>query len=317
LACALVSGSSWGDDSNQVTAEAAFAEGVKLMKDGRCSEAVDRFRASQELDPASGTLLDLAYCEVRLGHLVSAWLAYRRAISLAREQGKPTHERVAREQAEKLEAELPRLSLRLAEGVEEPLAVDLDGKKIPPQTWSVAVPLDPGPHELLVLFSGGRTLRRDFNVAEGQRASIDISSPEPPSVQGAAPSPAVNVPPAHGDAAASARRPVWALALGSSGIVALLGSVALFGVARSQYDSAARACNGKNQCPSQAYTAERDAIGRAKLAAGIAAGAAIVTGGGAFFYFYARADGRPSASPGPATVVTAVGDWTLGLRGAW
>src|SRR5262249_39232692 len=51
----------------RVAAEGLFDAGRKLMADGRFAEACEKFRKSEELDPAGGTLLNLGGCYERTG----------------------------------------------------------------------------------------------------------------------------------------------------------------------------------------------------------------------------------------------------------
>src|SRR4051812_10965301 len=70
------------------SAESAFQDGLRLMKAGNFSDAARRFEQSQSLEPASGTLINLAYCDRQLGKLASAWFDYTRAMLLAEASNK-------------------------------------------------------------------------------------------------------------------------------------------------------------------------------------------------------------------------------------
>jgi len=56
-------------DGGESEAERLFREGRDAMKAGDPATACARFAASQSLDPAPGTLLNLALCEEKLGQL--------------------------------------------------------------------------------------------------------------------------------------------------------------------------------------------------------------------------------------------------------
>ncbi|HVR18104.1 MAG TPA: hypothetical protein VMS65_00360, partial [Polyangiaceae bacterium] len=60
-------------------AEEAFQRGRSLLAEGRYADACKAFEASQAADPASGTLLALAYCQELSGLLASAYANYRAA----------------------------------------------------------------------------------------------------------------------------------------------------------------------------------------------------------------------------------------------
>ena len=64
-------------DEESTTAEALFRAGREAMKQGDYEEACPRLRESQRLDPALGTLLNLALCEEELSNLLAAWRHYQ------------------------------------------------------------------------------------------------------------------------------------------------------------------------------------------------------------------------------------------------
>src|SRR5262245_50071789 len=100
------------DDS---TAEALFDQGRKLMAAQQYNEACPKFSASHRLDPALGTLLNLAYCWKLLGKAASAWSAFREAASLAYWQHQRQREAFARSEAAELEPKLARLNVYVAD----------------------------------------------------------------------------------------------------------------------------------------------------------------------------------------------------------
>src|SRR5262249_37630741 len=158
----------WAQTS--AAADAAFAEGVALMKRGQCPEAIDKFSQSNAIEPASGTLLNMAYCQASLGHSTAAWLTYRRVIPLATATKKPGHVPLGREQAEKLETDLPQLVIGLpanAGGV----SVRVDGVLLPEELLG-AVPVSPGAHRVEALVSGQRVWMRDVTIARNQRLDV-------------------------------------------------------------------------------------------------------------------------------------------------
>jgi hypothetical protein len=178
------------DEATTLAAEASFAEGVQLMKADRCQEALPKFQESQRFDPASGTLLDLAYCEAQLGRVASAWLSYRQALSLAEAQHKPQHERLAREQADKLAPQVPYLELVVNDDVHGALGIELDNTLLPKATWSVPVPLDPGAHSLIAVVDGKAVWQRVLRLTPGERATLVLPSVAPVERSSPAPAPA-------------------------------------------------------------------------------------------------------------------------------
>jgi hypothetical protein len=324
----------------QGAAEASFTEGVKLMKEGRCEEAVGKFQESERLDPASGTLLNLAYCEARLGRVASAWLDYRRAIPLAQQKQRPQHEKIAREQADKLEPDLPRLSVAVAGG-ERTILIELDGESLPRAMWSVPVPVDPGAHRVKARLESGRDWEKSVTLARAERASVEIPVAEPapaatvaplvpvtPPVQtggtgavGAVPpgttpgiTGPVEPPPTHEQATS---RPGWALATGVIGAGAIVAGTALFVSARLQYDAASKHCDENNVCNNdQDINDERSATKRFHVALGVFGGGVVLAGVGAIFYF-SGGKSQASSQRGPIVLTGGRDGWGLGWRGAF
>src|SRR5688572_14112375 len=102
LVFAAISGSSgaaWARDP--AAAEALYRAGRDAAKKGDWDSACAKFAESQRLDPAPGTLLNLADCEERRGLIASAWTHYVEA----EHQFKPHDTRIkfARERAATLD----------------------------------------------------------------------------------------------------------------------------------------------------------------------------------------------------------------------
>ncbi|MBK7777474.1 MAG: hypothetical protein IPI43_25675 [Sandaracinaceae bacterium] len=77
---------------SQAAAEALFREGRRLMEEGNYDEACPKFEASNRLDVAVGTLLNLGVCWEQGGRLASAWATFLEAAALAARTGSPERE---------------------------------------------------------------------------------------------------------------------------------------------------------------------------------------------------------------------------------
>ena len=94
---------------DRATAEALFQEAKKLKAAEEYDAACPKFAASQKLDPALGTLLNLADCHEQQGLTASAWAEFLEAATLARRAGQAERAKVAKERATALEGRLTRL----------------------------------------------------------------------------------------------------------------------------------------------------------------------------------------------------------------
>jgi hypothetical protein len=306
------------DDKTELAAESAFVEGTRLMKADRCEEAVVKFRESQRLDPASGTALNLGYCEAKLGRVASAWLAYRQAVRLAQAQGKQQHEALGREQADKLKPEVPELVLILRK--EEPAGVvlELDGAPLEREMWLVPIPVDPGAHTVAKRGNGNEPWQKTITLARGEHTSVEVPAssntklppvvpPPPIEPAGPAPVPEKQRPP---ETSGSAQK-TWGYALGGVGAAALVTGVALFVSARVQYDGAADDC--PNGCNDEGYAARESARTRAFISYGVTGAGVLLAGIGIALVL--SADDAPGGADRSALVVgSPATPWALGFR---
>jgi hypothetical protein len=134
---------------NRVAAEALFRRARELLEEGKYAEACEKLEASQRLDAAVGTLLNLARCYEQIGRTAAAWATYREAIALARASGQMDRADSARRAADALEPKLPRLTIEVSpEAADQHVSVSRDGVGVGPQLWGVPIPIDPGKHRI-------------------------------------------------------------------------------------------------------------------------------------------------------------------------
>ena len=107
----LVANAAGGDPA---AAEALFAAGREAMERGDYAAACAKFDESERLDPAPGTLMNLADCNEKRGHLAAAWENWRDARGTLRPDDDRL--RVVEARLATLEARLPHLVIELAPG---------------------------------------------------------------------------------------------------------------------------------------------------------------------------------------------------------
>lgn len=300
--------------ADKPAAQAAFDLGKQLMLESRYPEACPKFEESLRLEPGVGTMLYLAACYEAVGRLASAWAEFRGAQALATRIADP-RAALARERADKLEPRLARLaivvppSLRAIAGLE----VKRDDALVGTAVFDAPIPVDPGPHRVVVTAPGRKFWSSDVNVAaQDTKASLRL----PDSLEGEPRGPtrvaSANGTPDAGDAGKGSS--------GSSGDALRLGGVIAGGVgvvgmglslgfglsAKSKNDdsNAGDHCRG-NLCDA----AGLDARNAARDAATVSTVAFVVglagLGAGATLYFTAP---KPSA-PAQGAAVSAWAPW--------
>jgi len=169
-------------------AEALFREGQTLLDAGQVHEACAKLEESLRLDPALGTLLNLAVCHEREGRTATAWAEHSQAAARAARNQQPEREKFALEHARALEARLSRIALIVSAPLPD-LSISLDEKPIGAQAWDVAIPVDPGEHTIVVSAPNKRTLSlvvavptgpTVVRVTVGQLEDVKSTSPAPP-----------------------------------------------------------------------------------------------------------------------------------------
>ena len=170
--------SSYADEASKAQAQKLFDEGLRLMDAGRYSEACPNFAQSQKLDPAGGTLLNLALCHEREGKTATALAEYRTALAQATRDDKKERQAFAQERIDLLAAMVPKVVLRQAEGAATPPEVSLDGEAIPHEQFGIPMPLNPGSHRMVVRENGINEREVIFVLRTGEARELKLYVPD-------------------------------------------------------------------------------------------------------------------------------------------
>ena len=279
--------------SEKAAAESLFGEARKLMGEKKYPEACDKFAASQKLDPAPGTLLNLADCSDKAGRSASAWVEFLEAAALAKAAGDPKREKAARKRAEALEPKLVRVSVAVPAEVAalEGLEVRRDGVLVDRAQWGSPVPVDPGMHVIEAIAKGFKRWKTQVEAsAAGTTVPVAVAKleaeppppPPPPSASAVArpPSPSPSstppppsavatvdvLPPPPPPAPASSQR-TWAFVAGGVGVVGIgVGTYLALSAKAKSNDAQTHCAAGKTQCDATAASQSKDAKTQADLA---------------------------------------------------
>ncbi len=170
---------------NRVLAETLFYAAKGLMDEGRFPDACEKLGESYRLDPAAGTLLNLAVCHEKINHIASAWSEYRTAQADAVRLGRDDREALAKEHIALIEPELPWLSIEVPPAVRvEGLQVLRNGQPFNASAWSTEVPVDPGDVEVTAQAPGYLPEKVVIKIAKREHKKLELKAltlaPPPP-----------------------------------------------------------------------------------------------------------------------------------------
>jgi serine/threonine-protein kinase len=282
-------------------AQALFVEGRRLVAEGQYVAGCAKLDQSEKLDPAPGTLINLADCYEKSGRLATAWIAFHDAAIAAERAGRDVWAAQARDRAQRLEPRVPKLSVVIDEPVDG-LAVERDGLAIAPSALGLAVPVDPAAYEIAATAPGRRRWSTKVTIESGMYVVLHVpvlveetkalpKQTEPHVLQ---PQPG-RAPSAGPETAAGSLRRTIGVSLGGAALVA--GAIGLyFGMdaITDNEDAAAR-------CPSSPRCTDPEAVGLTTAArhAATVSTVAFIAGGallaaGVTVYF--TAPRRPASS---------------------
>lgn len=154
-------------------AQALFDAGRQLMKEGNYAAACAKFAESQRIEPADGTLMNLAACHVKQGKTATAWSEFNDALTGAMRAGDEARIKEAKRQVDTLEPELSRLRIVAAHG-EAGLEIRLDDTLLGSATLGLAIPVDPGEHRVTVRAPGYAAWQTRVSVAPRARKELAV-----------------------------------------------------------------------------------------------------------------------------------------------
>ncbi|HVH46994.1 MAG TPA: hypothetical protein VM925_31840 [Labilithrix sp.] len=146
------------------------------MARGDLAAACPRFAESYRLDPTPGTLLNVAMCEAKEGKVATSFAHVTEAL-----EGMPNDDfriAYAREQLALLEPRVPSITVTLAND-SAGAHVIRDDVELRDGSFGVPLPLDPGPHVLVVRADGRADARQEVTLREGERLSLVLHAGSP------------------------------------------------------------------------------------------------------------------------------------------
>jgi hypothetical protein len=204
---ALLAHPAWGQTSrsDHDTAVALFEEGRRLVHDGRCPDAIEKFKASISREATVGARLSVAQCYEATSPL-QAWRELKEAELLAASKG-DDRATVARSRATALEPKLATIRIAIPTATLG-LEVRLDGSRLERSYYEGGVvAVEPGHHTVEALAPGKARWSTSVDAGVGASTSVTVSLQDeqpgganpppatPPSGATSAPPPPMPAPP--------------------------------------------------------------------------------------------------------------------------
>lgn len=301
------------DPNQSALAEELFNRGRALMAADDLPAACAALAESQRLDPAVGTLLNLAVCHERQGRLASAWSEFLQVASAAERDQQLDRAKFARRKADELEPRIQKLELLVPSQVTsiQDLRIRLDEHELGRAAWSNPIPLDPGEHSIDLQAPGYRPYSTKFSIGESQ-PPLQLQLPQleaEPEASSPLPVPAT---PARQQRRGETQRLVG-YGLTGAGVIGL-GLAGYFGIRAMGYkNDRDRYCDDGNVCSERGVMLDEDARDAASAANVAAAVGAVLIGGGLTVLLLSPSEDEATAVA--ASVNTAPGRSQLVLSG--
>jgi hypothetical protein len=176
--CSFLAQPALSATETEQAAQAAFEEGLKLMRLKRYAEACAHLARSQELDPAMGTQFRLAECYEKLGRYASAYDQYVSVAEAARAGKQAQRESVARSRASAIESKVARLTIDIAPSVAALPGVEIrrDGLLVDKASWGQPVTVDSGDHVVTVSAPGKQPFERKFWADASAKLVVSVAA---------------------------------------------------------------------------------------------------------------------------------------------
>jgi hypothetical protein len=164
-----------GTTTEKAQAESLFQEAKKLLARGKTPEACEKLQASLRLDPAGGTLMNLAMCHEIEGKTATAWTEFNEALAAARKAARKDREKAATDHLKALEPRLSRLTIAAPEAVPG-LEVKLDGVRVEANVLGTAISVDPGEHAASAAAPGREPWQTKLLIKETESRTVTVPS---------------------------------------------------------------------------------------------------------------------------------------------
>ena len=228
VAAMLYSGACLAQSPEHLAADALFRAGRDAMKQNDTAAACANFHASDDLEPAVGTWLNLALCEEVGGHWLLARGYFQRVVRELADAD--VRAQMAKQHIAALDTRIPTLVVQRAPGAPSSSRFEVPTHHEAPANFETPMAVDPGPVVVQVNATQHATRVYRLNLVEGQHAEISVQPGAPMVADDTAETPAHGM---RGPATAipTASRPPHPTPMHFAGLSALITGAALLATA--------------------------------------------------------------------------------------
>ncbi|MCU0691400.1 MAG: hypothetical protein MUF54_08360 [Polyangiaceae bacterium] len=287
LGVALLAAPAAAQSGDRVAADALFQAARLDFDRGDFASACAKFEESNRLDPAPGTLLNLALCLEKAGLVASAWQRYRQASEVLRDDRLA----FATARAEAVEQRLPRLVVVLRDNVPAEARVFRNRVELKRASLAVPLPVDPGIHVIVVKAPGRRDAQFQVEMKEGQTREVlaAVGPVATPTRSDAAVAAAAQSPSSWPQVGSSS----WLWILGGIGVVGVTTSLVTGGLAMSKLQVVQDHCVDK-RCDQEGLDAASAGSTFATVSTVTGVAGVVALGAGAYLLLSHDEQGRES-----------------------
>ena len=245
---AIPGGSAWAAPTKKELAQARarFQQATELEQAGNYTQALEAFRDVGQVRMSPQVRYHIAFCEEKLGKLLTAQGGYELAMQEAASVD-PSFAKEVEGRISTLKARIPTMTVKRGESAKSG-RIEIDGVSVGDTSLGNAMPFDPGPHLVEVKLGETKKFSETVSLAEGDSKEVVIEFPAE------APGPAASDPgdksPKLDTGAHKKPSKVVPFVIGGVGIAGLAASGVFFVMKNNKVKSLEDACgpNG-DQCP--------------------------------------------------------------------
>ena len=189
--------------ADKATARTLATEGIKLFRDGKFAESLDKMQRAQAMYDAPVHVLYIARCQVKLDKLVEGAESYRRLVRMPLDANAPPAFKEAIEsgnkELEEVEPKVPALRVEVEPANADKLEIRIDGEAMPVAALGIDRPANPGWHTVQAWAPGYAASENKIELKAGEKKPLKIvlvpgGGPPPPgfAVPPAGPPPGAN-----------------------------------------------------------------------------------------------------------------------------